>query len=67
MPFADLGLSDQLLRAITDSGYDVPTPIQKGAILSVLMGKDLIGIAQTGTGQDGGLRPADDRHPRRRP
>jgi superfamily II DNA/RNA helicase len=51
MPFADLGLSDQLQRAVTDSGYDVPTPIQKGAIPSVLMGKDLIGIAQTGTGK----------------
>src|ERR671912_258608 len=51
MPFADLGLSDELLRAVTDSGYDVPTPIQKGAIPSVLMGKDLIGIAQTGTGK----------------
>ncbi|HJS60719.1 MAG TPA: DEAD/DEAH box helicase, partial [Pseudolabrys sp.] len=51
MPFADLGLSDQLLRAVTDSGYDVPTPIQKGAIPSVLMGKDLVGIAQTGTGK----------------
>jgi superfamily II DNA/RNA helicase len=55
MPFADLGLSDQLLRAITDSGYDVPTPIQKGAIPSVLMGKDLIGIAQTGTGKTAGF------------
>ena len=51
MSFADLGLSDQLLRAVTDSGYDVPTPIQKGAIPSVLMGKDLVGIAQTGTGK----------------
>jgi superfamily II DNA/RNA helicase len=51
MSFADLGLSDQLLRAVTDSGYDTPTPIQKGAIPSVLMGKDLIGIAQTGTGK----------------
>jgi superfamily II DNA/RNA helicase len=51
MPFADLGLSDQLQRAVSDSGYDVPTPIQKGAIPSVLMGKDLIGIAQTGTGK----------------
>ncbi len=51
MSFADLGLSDQLLRAVTDSGYDIPTPIQKGAIPSVLMGKDLIGIAQTGTGK----------------
>jgi superfamily II DNA/RNA helicase len=55
MPFADLGLSEQLLRAITDSGYDVPTPIQKGAIPSVLMGKDLIGIAQTGTGKTAGF------------
>ncbi len=55
MPFADLGLSDQLLRAIGDSGYDVPTPIQKGAIPSVLMGKDLIGIAQTGTGKTAGF------------
>jgi superfamily II DNA/RNA helicase len=51
MSFADLGLSEELLRAVTDSGYDVPTPIQKGAIPSVLMGKDLIGIAQTGTGK----------------
>ncbi len=51
MSFADLGLSDPLLRAVADSGYDVPTPIQKGAIPSVLMGKDLIGIAQTGTGK----------------
>jgi superfamily II DNA/RNA helicase len=51
MPFAELGLSDELLRAIGDSGYDVPTPIQKAAIPSVLMAKDLIGIAQTGTGK----------------
>ena len=51
MSFADLGLSEELLRAVTDSGYDTPTPIQKGAIPSVLMGKDLIGIAQTGTGK----------------
>ncbi len=51
MAFADLGLSDSLLRAVTDSGYDIPTPIQKGAIPPVLMGKDLIGIAQTGTGK----------------
>ena len=51
MTFADLGLSDQLLRAVTDSGYSEPTPIQRAAIPSVLMGKDLIGIAQTGTGK----------------
>jgi superfamily II DNA/RNA helicase len=51
MTFADLGLSDQLLRAVADSGYNEPTPIQSAAIPSVLMGKDLIGIAQTGTGK----------------
>ena len=51
MSFADLGLSDDLLRAIGDSGYTEPTPIQAGAIPPVLMGKDLVGIAQTGTGK----------------
>ncbi|MEO7655637.1 MAG: DEAD/DEAH box helicase, partial [Sphingomicrobium sp.] len=51
MSFADLGLSDELLRAIADSGYDTPTPIQTATIPSVLMGKDLTGIAQTGTGK----------------
>jgi superfamily II DNA/RNA helicase len=51
MSFADLGLSDELLRAVTESGYTEPTPIQRQAIPSVLMGKDLIGIAQTGTGK----------------
>jgi superfamily II DNA/RNA helicase len=51
MTFADLGLSDELLRAVTESGYDEPTPIQRQAIPSVLMGRDIIGIAQTGTGK----------------
>ncbi len=51
MRFADLGLSDELLRAVTESGYDIPTPIQIQAIPSVLMMRDLIGIAQTGTGK----------------
>jgi superfamily II DNA/RNA helicase len=51
MTFADLGLSDELLRAITESGYDTPTPIQSQAIPSVLMMRDLIAIAQTGTGK----------------
>ncbi|MBO9714660.1 DEAD/DEAH box helicase [Sphingomonas sp.] len=51
MSFADLGLSDELLRSVTDAGYSDPTPIQRQAIPSVLMGKDLIGIAQTGTGK----------------
>jgi len=51
MNFADLGLSDELLRAIEESGYTEPTPIQASAIPSVLMMRDLIGIAQTGTGK----------------
>jgi superfamily II DNA/RNA helicase len=55
MTFADLGLSDELLRAVGDSGYGEPTPIQRAAIPSVLMGKDLVGIAQTGTGKTAGF------------
>jgi superfamily II DNA/RNA helicase len=55
MTFADLGLSDELLRAVNDSGYNEPTPIQRAAIPSVLMGKDLVGIAQTGTGKTAGF------------
>ncbi|HEY0129894.1 MAG TPA: DEAD/DEAH box helicase [Allosphingosinicella sp.] len=51
MSFADLGLSDELLRAVEESGYTDPTPIQTQAVPSVLMGRDLIGIAQTGTGK----------------
>ena len=51
MSFADLGLSDELLRAVTEAGYDEPTPVQKQAIPSVLMMRDLIAIAQTGTGK----------------
>jgi len=51
MTFADLGLSDELLSAVTESGYTEPTPIQASAIPSVLMGKDLVAIAQTGTGK----------------
>jgi len=51
MSFADLGLSDELLRAVEESGYTDPTPIQRQAVPSVLMGRDLIGIAQTGTGK----------------
>jgi superfamily II DNA/RNA helicase len=44
-----------LLRAVEDSGYGEPTPIQRAAIPSVLMGKDLVGIAQTGTGKTAGF------------
>jgi superfamily II DNA/RNA helicase len=51
MIFADLGLSPELLQAVTDAGYSEPTPIQAAAIPSVLMMRDIIGIAQTGTGK----------------
>ncbi len=49
--FADLGLSDELLKAVTESGYIHPTPIQEQAIPIVLMGRDVMGCAQTGTGK----------------
>ncbi|MEO9337006.1 DEAD/DEAH box helicase [Mesorhizobium sp. SB112] len=51
MTFADLGLSPKVLSAVTDAGYTVPTPIQAGAIPHALLGKDVLGIAQTGTGK----------------
>lgn len=51
MNFADLGLSPELLKAVDDAGYTEPTAIQAEAIPPVLMMKDLIGIAQTGTGK----------------
>ena len=51
MSFADLGLSEELLQSVAAAGYDTPTPIQEQAIPSVLMMRDIIGIAQTGTGK----------------
>jgi superfamily II DNA/RNA helicase len=51
MKFADLGLSEELLKSVAEAGYDEPTPIQAQAIPPVLMMKDIIGIAQTGTGK----------------
>ena len=51
MRFADIGLSDELLRALTEAGYDEPTPIQAAAIPQVQMMRDIIAIAQTGTGK----------------
>jgi ATP-dependent RNA helicase RhlE len=49
--FAELGLAEPLLLAIRDAGYDTPTPIQREAIPLALKGRDLIGLAQTGTGK----------------
>jgi len=50
-PFLDLGLSDGLAKAVEVLGYEAPTPIQEKAIPSVLMGRDILGSAQTGTGK----------------
>jgi len=49
--FSDLGLAEDILKAITDLGFEEPTPIQARAIPVLLAGKDLIGQAQTGTGK----------------
>ena len=49
--FSDLGLIEPLLRALTTEGYAVPTPIQERAIPALLQGRDMLGIAQTGTGK----------------
>ena len=49
--FAELKLSEPLLRALTEEGYTTPTPIQAGAIPHLLQGRDLLGLAQTGTGK----------------
>ncbi|HVA35719.1 MAG TPA: DEAD/DEAH box helicase [Stellaceae bacterium] len=51
MNFSDLGLSPEVLRAVEDAGYTQPTPIQEQAIPYVLMGRDVLGCAQTGTGK----------------
>jgi len=49
--FTDLNLGTKVLKAISDAGYENPTPIQAGAIPPALEGKDVLGIAQTGTGK----------------
>ena len=51
MKFSDLGLSSELSRAVADLGYESPTPIQEKSIPVVLMGRDILGSAQTGTGK----------------
>jgi len=49
--FADLALAEPLLRALGAAGYVTPTPIQAEAIPALLEGRDMLGIAQTGTGK----------------
>ncbi|MFS4456693.1 DEAD/DEAH box helicase [Maribacter sp. 2304DJ31-5] len=51
MTFKDLGLADPILKALEDEGYTHPTPIQEQAIPILLKKKDLLGVAQTGTGK----------------
>ncbi|HJV82142.1 DEAD/DEAH box helicase [Noviherbaspirillum sp.] len=55
MSFTELGLSDEILRAVTEQGYSTPTPIQSQAIPAVLRGGDLLAGAQTGTGKTAGF------------
>ena len=55
MSFDSLGLSAELLRAISDKGYGEPTPIQIKAIPVILEGKDILAGAQTGTGKTAGF------------
>ncbi|MCO4848913.1 MAG: DEAD/DEAH box helicase [Yoonia sp.] len=49
--FTDLNLDAKVLKAVVETGYDTPTPIQVGAIVPALEGRDVLGIAQTGTGK----------------
>ena len=51
MTFEDIGLEPKLLQALSEAGYETPTPIQEAAIPEALKGRDVLGIAQTGTGK----------------
>jgi len=55
MSFASLGLSDPLVRAVTDAGYKTPSPIQLQAIPAIVEGNDVMAAAQTGTGKTAGF------------
>lgn len=55
MKFEDLGLSPETLQAIADKGYVTPTPIQEKAIPIIMMARDVVGLAQTGTGKTAGF------------
>ena len=49
--FSDLKLDPMVLKAVAEAGYEIPTPIQAQAIPEALQGRDVLGIAQTGTGK----------------
>lgn len=53
--FSDLGLGPNLLKALSEAGYETPTEIQEKAIPQILMSKDVVGLAQTGTGKTAGF------------
>jgi len=53
--FSDLNLNPKVLKAVEEAGYETPTPIQAGAIPPALEGRDVLGIAQTGTGKTAGF------------
>jgi ATP-dependent RNA helicase RhlE len=53
--FADLGLSESLLKAVAEQGYTIPSPVQAQAIPAVLQGRDVMAAAQTGTGKTAGF------------
>ncbi len=55
MDFKELGLSEEVLNAVKDAGYTTPTPIQEKAIPAILMCRDVLGLAQTGTGKTAGF------------
>lgn len=55
MKFEDLGLSPETLKAVTEKGYETPTPIQEKAIPVIMMARDVVGLAQTGTGKTAGF------------
>lgn len=55
MSFTSLGLPDAILKAVSEAGYETPTPIQQQAIPAILTGKDVMAAAQTGTGKTAGF------------
>ena len=55
MTFEDLGLSEDILKAVREKGYTTPSPIQEKAIPHILNGKDILASAQTGTGKTAGF------------